>query len=325
MDLRERTVLITGGTGFIGSHLAARLVQVGAHVHVLVRPGSDPARLSPLGDRIRLHRGDLTDALSLRASLEASRASLIFHLAGNTRGRRLDADLGQLDTSVQDNLQGTLNLVQAAHHGRSGVERLIRVGGLEEYGRGPAPYREEQREEPVSPYSASQTAATHYCRMLQPYVDFDLVTLRLALVYGPAQSTAFFIPSLITHCLRGQDFEMTSGEQGRDLLYVDDVVDALVRTATAPGLAGEVINVCSGVEHTIREVAEAIRGMTGGTSEIRVGAARERSSEILHLVGSNEKAKRLLGWSPTTSLREGLTRCIAWYEEQAEIIGAFPV
>src|SRR5439155_23050557 len=107
-------------------------------------------------------------------------------------------------------------------------------GGLEEYGTAPTPYDEFQREAPISPYSASQVATAHYVGVLQHHTMARIVTLRPALVYGPDQSTDFFIPSLIVSCLRGATFDMTDGTQGRDLLYIDDLVDAIVLAATAP-------------------------------------------------------------------------------------------
>lgn len=267
---------------------------------------------------ITLCRGDLTEYASIARCLEQVNPALIFHLAGATDVRRLDEDLRQLQRSVDVNLTGTLNLVQAAHRRGAAVERFIRTGGLEEYGHGAVPYNEAQRERPVSPYSASQVAATQYCQMLQPHLAFALVTLRPALVYGPAQSTAFFIPSLITHSLHKEDLEMTSGEQRRDLIYIDDVVEAFVRTATAPALAGEVINISSGHAYTVRHVAETILSMMEPGTRLHIGAARARPSEIHHLLGSNEKAGTLLAWSPQTSLKAGLAQTIAWFRKHAQ-------
>ena len=142
------------------------------------------------------------------------------------------ATAGAVQRSVEANLAGTLNIAAAA--ASTGVQRLLRAGGLEEYGNGPAPFSEEQRESPISPYSASQVAAAHYWQMLQRHVDVSLVTLRLALVYGPGQSPDFLVPSLIRSCSHRRRLRDDGGEQTRDLLFVDDAADAFVAAATCP-------------------------------------------------------------------------------------------
>jgi nucleoside-diphosphate-sugar epimerase len=251
-----------------------------------------------------------------------ARPAVVFHLAGDTAVRRLAGDLAQLDRSVAANLTGTLNMLRAAHEAGPAPARVVRAGGLEEYGNGPAPYREDQRERPVSPYSAGQVAATHYAQMLGATVGLPVVTLRLALTYGPAQSAEFLVPTLIRQCLAGRDFDMTSGEQGRDYLYVADAVEALVRATAAPAAVGEVINVGSGVEVPVRAVAEAIVRLTGAGIRLRVGAVCRRDSEIEHLVCDPAKARRLLGWEAVTDLGDGLTRTIAWYRGRGQLPAA---
>jgi nucleoside-diphosphate-sugar epimerase len=173
------------------------------------------------------------------------------------------------------------------------------------------PFAEDQREEPVSPYSAGQVAVSHYGRMLQPHVRFDIVTLRLALIYGPGQSDDFLIPALITSALAHRDFDLSSGDQGRDLLYVDDAVDAMRLAATTAGLAGQIINVASGTEYRIKHVAELVWKLTGARSQLNISMAGERPFEMQRMAGRNEKAARLLDWRPTTSLEDGLSRTIA--------------
>ena len=118
--------------------------------------------------------------------------------------------------ALRVNLDGTLAVLRAVQEASHDVAAVVRAGGLEEYGAGPTPYREGQREAPISPYSASQVAATHFCQMLQPDTAAAIITLRPALVYGPGQGGDFFIPSLIRSCLANVPFDMTSGVQGRD-------------------------------------------------------------------------------------------------------------
>ncbi|NOT29318.1 MAG: NAD-dependent epimerase/dehydratase family protein, partial [Planctomycetes bacterium] len=227
MTSPEGPVLVTGGTGFIGSHLVHALVGLGAEVHVLHRPSSARGRLTDVAERVTTWVGDLTDAQSIQEICAEIEPRSVYHLAADTGVRLADPELEAVRASLAQNVLGSLNLVLALR--RAGSTRvLVRLGGVEEYGRGRAPFRETQREAPVSPYSASQVAVTHYLQMLQPSLGFDALTLRPSLVYGPAQSERFFVPSLVRACLAGRVFAMTSGTQVRDLLFVNDLVAALL-------------------------------------------------------------------------------------------------
>jgi len=313
----KQDILVTGGTGFIGSHLIHRLIREGARVHIFARRESLMWRIEDVLSKATLWSGNLIDYDSVQRCIEGSNPEIIFHLAGVTDVRWLDQDWSQVYRSIDINLKGTLNLLKAVKSTGAKTRCFIRTSGIEEYGHGSVPFEEGQRERPVSPYSASQVATTHYCQMLQRHLEFPVVTLRLALSYGPSQSTDFFIPSLITHCLNGQDFEMTTGEQRRDLLYVDDVVEALIRSGEAQQIAGEIINI--GAESPVRivDVAKMISNMTGASTLLKIGTIPERPSETLDLIFDNRRARRLLGWYPTTSLEKGLERTIAWYRENA--------
>jgi UDP-glucose 4-epimerase len=311
-----KSVLVTGATGFIGSHLVRRLVRDGATVHCLVRPGSNAERIADVAAKCQPWSGDLRDPVSLTRSAAGAQPKIVFHVAGVTSGRQPGNEFEQIERALEGNLKGTINLLEAVRRADIPLERFVATGGLEEYGVGVSPYDEAQRESPVSPYSASQAATTHFCQMLQRRLQLPIVTLRPALTYGPAQSVDFFIPALIMRCLQGGDFDMTNGQQRRDLLYVEDLVDAYLRAALAPRVVGEVINVGSGVAALVGEVATAVVQLSGARTRLRMGVIPERVTEIAHLVCRNDKAARLLGWQPVTSLTEGLVRTIAWYRER---------
>jgi UDP-glucose 4-epimerase len=313
---RQR-VLITGAAGFVGSHLTRRLFGDGDEVHILVRPGSSTERLEDVRPHITVWPGDLEDVSAIRNCVSQCRPDVVFHLAADTGARGSGADFARVDASLNVNLRATLHLLRELQEAQAPIRTFIRTGGLEEYGCGPVPSSETQRESPVSPYSASQVAATHYCAMLQPYLRFAVVTIRPALIYGPAQSRRFFIPALIEHCLAGRNFPMTTGEQRRELLYIDDAVEVLVRAARTAGLAGEIINAGSGSAPRIIEIAHAVQHAVGSHIQLVAGLLPERAGEIPHLLCNSEKAARLLGWRAETSLPAGLARTVAWYRKRS--------
>ena len=311
MDSKTITqrILVTGGAGFIGSHLARRLLGEGHEVQLLHRPNSNRDRIADFISDVRLWEGDLLDVHSLNNVLQSAQPQVIYHLAGDSSLRHLDPALANVTESIERNIRSSINLLVAAQRCSSGLQLIVRLGGFEEYGRSAVPYLESQREEPVSPYSASQVAVTHYLQMLAPRLNYRAVTVRPALVYGPAQSSDFFIPALIEHCLRGQDFSIRSGDQGRDLLYVDDLVEALVRLLYVSLPSGEIVNVGSGREYLIADVAAKIVQLSG--AKIRLVENRQESADgVAHLYGSIDKAKRLLNWIPAIELDEGLVRTI---------------
>lgn len=317
-EVRER-VLVTGGGGFLGAHLVRALASDGARVSLLVRRGADLTRLEDVRGAVETIEGDVTNYASLLEACRKAMPTTIFHLAANTAVRHFDGDWRQVDLALDVNFHGTVNLVRAATEAGAPMKSFVRTGGLEEYGDGAKPSDETQREQPSSPYSASQVAATHWCRTLQPYLGFAVVTLRPALLYGPAQGTTFLIPALITALLRGERFATSEGRQVRDLVYVDDAVRALRLAAQRPDLRGAVVNVASGNDYRVRDVVELIARQLGRPELIDIGAVTPRGGEGLDVWGRCELAAALLGWRADTDLETGMARTIAWYRERARL------
>lgn len=313
-----RRVLVTGATGFIGAHVVRRLLRLGAEVHTLVRHGNVMARLEDVRDAVACWHGDVSDQDAVLGAVRGARPEVVLHLAADTSVRRFDGGWEALDRSVAVNLCGTLNVLRAALTAPTPVETFVRLGGLEEYGTAPTPFEETMRERPVSPYSASQVAATHYCQMLQPGTGTAIVTLRPALVYGPGQSADFFIPSLIHACLRHLDFALTGERTHRDLLYVEDLVDAILLAAARSDLRGTIINLGHGVEHAMGDVADAVVRCTASRTRVQTGVAAPRAGDLRHLVTATDRATELLGWRPQVTLEDGLARTVAWYRERHE-------
>ena len=314
--MKKQRILITGGAGFIGTHLVRRLAAAGHETHVLHRASSDVGQFADLSPSPRLWPCDLSDAQAVSTVLDKVQPQVIFHLAGDTSVRHVDPSLSGVTASIAHNVQTSINLFVAAQSQCRDLKLLIRLGGLEEYGRGPTPYSETQREQPVSPYSASQVAVTHYLQMLVPYLRYRAITVRPALVYGPGQSTRFFIPALIEHCLKGHDFSMSSGGIGRDLLYIDDLIDALVLVCENTVPSGEIINIGTGREYLMSDVADTLIRLMGSDIKL-LKLAPSRPSEIEHLYCSADNAHTLLGWRPRVALEDGLTRTIAWYRQRS--------
>jgi nucleoside-diphosphate-sugar epimerase len=313
MTLRGATVLISGGTGFLGSHLVRRVTGLGARVQLLVRTASSLDRVADVQPVPDFTRIELDDAAGLGACVRAVRPDFVFLAAGSTSDRGRDhSGEAAAGRSYEANVIGTRRVLESIS-AEAPAAKVIRIGSLAEYGVGPLPFREDQREQPASPYAASQVAATHLGQALHRQMGLQVATMRVALTYGPAQSTSFLIPSLIMACLEGRPFDLASASHTRDLIFVDDVMDALVAAALAGGLAGEVVNIGSGREYRIGDVAAMIVRLTGAGIELRPSRTAAVGTEVQRLVCDSERARQLLEWQARTPIEEGLERTIAWY------------
>lgn len=309
-SLRSKVILVTGANGFIGSHLTRKLLKEGAEVHVLLKKDFNQFRIKDILKNLTLWYGDLRDFQSICSCIKNSRPQIISHLAALLNVSRA-SDL--IESMIDVNIKGTLNLLRGVIKENITLDFFINTGSSEEYGNGSVPFSEDQREIAVSPYSASKVATTYFCQMIYRSMGLPIVTLRPFLVYGPNQDTDMFIPSLIQHCLEGKDFPMTEGDQTREFNYIDDIVEAYLLAASCPQAAGEVINIGNGAEYRIKDIAEKIVHMMGDPIKLLVGALPKRSGETDHFFCNNEKARKLLGWSPKINIDEGLEKTIDWY------------
>ena len=298
--------LITGGAGFIGSALANRLVALGHQVRVLDDlSAGDVARLDPA---IFFTRGDVRDRPRLWTLLQ--KVDCVFHLAA--RVSVPESVLYPRDYN-DVNVGGTVSLAEAIRD--VGVKRVVLASSATVYGQQSVqPVAETAWPEPTVPYAVSKLAAEHYLFSLGTLYGIETVALRIFNAYGPHQHMppvhAPVVPLFLKSALTGASIVVYGdGAQTRDFVYVDDVVNALVAAATAPGIRGEVINVGSGDETSISDLIGAISQTAQREPEI-INNPRETGG-ITRLVADLTKANALLGYWPEVSLDDGLERLMA--------------
>ena len=304
--------LVTGGAGFIGSNIVRTLVQAGHGVRILDNLATGRlANLEGLTDRVEFREGDVRDLEAVRQAAQGMR--YVLHLAA----------LPSVVSSVEDpggshavNLTGTVNVLLAARD--AGVARVVFSTSSAVYGERPElPKREDMLPAPMSPYAVQKLSGEYYCQAFHTLYGVPAFCLRYFNVFGPRQNPASqyaaVIPRFIEALLKGRaPVIYGDGEQTRDFVYVEDIVQANLRCCAAPDqAAGSVCNIASGTHISITGLAERIAEAVGVA--IRPTYAPARPGEIKDSYADIRQAQALLGWTPSVSLDEGLRRTVEWF------------
>jgi UDP-glucose 4-epimerase len=306
--------LVTGGAGFIGSHIVRRLLATGHEVRVVDNLAT--GRLSNLdeviGD-IEFFELDIRDAESLGSATHGCDA--IFHVAALPSVPR---SIAHPAASHETNATGTLNVLTAARD--AGTRRVLFASSSSIYGAArELPKQEAMRPLPISPYAVSKLAAESYCRSFFEVYGLEAVALRYFNVFGPRQDPdseyAAVIPRFIRAFAQGESpVIFGDGEQSRDFTYVENVVNANMAALEVPGIGGRVYNVACGHGITLNEIASRLRDEVGAEVEIEYGT--ERAGDVRHSMADISAARADLGYEPTVTLDEGIHRTVAFYHDQ---------
>jgi dTDP-glucose 4,6-dehydratase len=315
-----KRVLVTGAAGFIGSHLVERLVRDGyrvrAYVHYNSRNDWGNLELTPpdVKREVEVVSGDIVDPFSVRNAVRS--VQVIYHLSSLIA---IPYSYVAPQSYVQTNVQGAINVLQAARE--EGVERVVHTSTSECYGTAQyVPIDEKHPLQGQSPYSASKIGADMLAESYWRSFGLAVAIIRPFNTYGPRQSARAVIPTIISQALKGGTIKLGSLSPTRDMNYVDNTVDGFLAVASHPAAVGEVINVGSGREISIGDLARLIVKLVGSASEVVEDAQRIRpaNSEVERLLCGHAKARELLGWTPHVGLEDGLQRSIDWFRNHLD-------
>jgi UDP-glucose 4-epimerase len=308
------TYLVTGGAGFIGSHIAAALSAAGARVRVLDDLSTGHTEnLEEIGGAVEFVRGELTDADALERAVAG--VEVVFH----------EAAIPSVPRSVEDPeathracVEGTFALLVAAR--RAGVRRVVYAASSSAYGDQPTlPKVEDMRPEPLSPYAAAKLVGEYYCQVWSRVYGFETVALRYFNVFGPRQDPSSQYSGVISRfisALASGDRPVIygDGEQSRDFTYVSNVVDGNLRAAESGEAVGRVINVATGRRTTLNELLDALKHLTGRT-DTEAEYRETRVGDVRHSLADIQSARELLGYEPQIGLEEGLRHTLDWWNQ----------
>lgn len=318
MNWDDKKVLVTGAGGFIGSHLAEHLVKLGARVKALTHYNSMGARgwleQSKMTKEMEIVAGDICDQDSVENVIKNQ--EIVFHLAALIA----IPYSYQVPTSyIRTNIEGTTNILKAAH--AANIERLICTSTSEVYGTALyVPIDEKHPLQGQSPYSASKIGADKMAEAFFRSFGVPVLIVRPFNTFGPRQSLRAVIPTIITQLLQNDSIRLGNLVPTRDLNYVVNTVSGFIAAAESTQAIGKVVNIGSGREISIGDLALLIASIMGKTIKIssEENRLRPEKSEVERLVADNSLAKQLLNWVPLFTLEEGLDDTIRWFRDNRE-------
>ena len=312
MNWKSKSVLITGAGGFIGSHLAEALVRAGAQTRALVHYNSTGRRgwldQSELKEDMEIVAGDIREMDSVKTVLKG--ADVVFHLAALIA---IPYSYVSPSSYVSTNILGTLNILQESLH--SGVARVVHTSTSEVYGSArQIPISEEHHLQGQSPYSATKIGADKLAESFHRSFGLPISIVRPFNTYGPRQSARAVIPTIMTQALANETIRVGNIAPTRDFNYVDDIVHGFMLNAASEKAVGRVINLGTGREISIGDLARTICSLVGGQCQIvqEEDRIRPSRSEVDQLLADNRLADELLGWRPEVGLCDGLQRTLDW-------------
>ncbi|MBU4501653.1 MAG: SDR family NAD(P)-dependent oxidoreductase [Nanoarchaeota archaeon] len=315
-------VLVTGGAGFIGSHLAERLVEEGNEVVVLdnldlyYNIKIKKKNIQIIREKgCKFVEGDVTDYKFVKNIIKD--IDIIFHEAARPGVR---ASIKDPFTSNLVNVNGILNILKASVE--SNVKKVINASSSSVYGKVEyLPFDEKHPTQPLSPYGVSKLAAEHYCRVFYEIYGLPTVSLRYFTVYGPRMRPDLAIPIFTKSMLNNESVIIFGdGEQTRDFTYIDDIINANLNIMKTNRADGEVLNI--GGEHyvTINYLVNTLKAMLGSNSHVIYNESVK--GDARHTLANIDKAKQLIGYKPKVLLEDGLNRFVKWYKENKDFYEA---
>ncbi len=313
-------ILVSGAGGFIGSHLTEYLIEQGHKVRAFVRYNSCNfwgwLEKSKYIDNIEIYSGDIRDYDSVYESIKG--IDYVFHLAALIG---IPYSYHSPLAYIKTNIEGTYNILQAARELK--IKRVVHISTSEVYGTAQyVPIDEKHPINPQSPYAASKASADYLAKSFYLSFDLPVIIVRPFNTFGPRQSARAVIPTIISQALSGkEEIELGNLNSSRDFSYVLDTVEGIYKIGLHSDTLGEVVNIGTGRDISVRDLVTLISKLTEADLKARVDSKRIRpeKSEVQRLICDYSKAHNLTGWKPRYTLEEGLEKTIAWFKENLEI------
>lgn len=304
------SILITGSTGFVGQHLINKLPKEKFDIFCVSRKFSQDF-IDKYSKFCKLIEIDIIDSNKTNETILQISPDYVIHLA-SSKSRSNNTEV--IRNIFDYNFNSSLNLFESLLKNKN-LRRLIVFGSIEEYGDGKSPFFENQHETPNSIYGLSKLSVTKLANIFYREYNLPVIVLRPSIIYGPNQNIDMFIPSLINALINKKYFKMTLGEQFRDFIYIDDLIDAVLNTIYLDRNSELAFNIASGVSYKLKDIATKIAVKLNALDYLKIGAKKYRNIEIMDYSVNISKAKLHLNWQPNTSIEEGINLTISSFNE----------
>lgn len=310
--MKNKRILITGSTGFVGANLLRYLVNNDNEIHIILRETSNIWRIEDIVDNVNKHYCDLTNREKIRKIVLSVKPEIIINLSVYG-GYPFQKDSMKI---INTNFIGTVNLLDACIE--TGFDCFINTGSSSEYGLKNKPMSENDLLEPINEYGITKAAATLYCQAMGRRENLPIFTLRLFSPYGYYEEPTRLIPYLIISCLRNKELKIFKPDAVRDFVFIEDVIKSyfIIVEKRENLLPGDIFNIGSGKQYIVKEIFGIIKKFTKYTKEPRWGKIENNERNNLKIwIADIFKSKKFLNWNPECSIKNGLKETIIWFRD----------
>ena len=306
----NRRILITGGFGFIGSHLVKRLLKANSEIYIITMPDTNKFRLFDKLDNIVTYEADIGDSLMIGPIIKKINPDYVFHLAGYG----VDSAHTDYERATTTNVLGSVNIFKSLFD--TDCKKFINMGTCSEYGNSNT--SEDSPPAPVNIYGSTKAASTLILHQIAKENNISIATLRPFGVFGEGEEPHKIISYVILNLLKDNDVILTQCEQYRDYCYVENIIDAMLLACEKSNITNEIFNVASGELHPLRYYVDLIYKMIGSNRKLIYGGMPYRKTELWNPKADINKINSMLEWEPKVPLEEGMSRTITWYRSNID-------
>ncbi|HCC08182.1 MAG TPA: CDP-abequose synthase [Clostridiales bacterium] len=307
-SFKNQNVLITGGFGFVGSHLVKRLRTLGANISILSN-NSNPWRLKDEINNVDLYNIDIINTSEVNNCVKSVKPEYVFNLAAYG----VDSAKKEYIKAVNVNITGIINILNSIRD--IGCKKIINIGSSAEYGDKKRNMHEGMFLTPLNIYGSTKAAATMISHQIARDNDINIVTIRPFGIFGEGEERHKFFCDVIVTLLENKDVELTKCEQYRDYCYIENIIDGLILAALNDTMKNEVVNIGTGVSYQLKYYIDLIFKYMETDKKPKYGAIPYRKNEMWNPEPDITKIKAMLGWAPRVGLEEGIRRTVEWFKE----------
>lgn len=312
-EFKDKKILITGGLGFIGSHLVNRMLKEKAKVFIIERKKSNPWRIKSIINKVNIAEADIINSKEIYKVIKNIDPEYVFHLAAYG----VDSSKKEYITAINTNVEGTVNILNSLKD--TGCKKIINIGTCAEYGDRTELMNEDMRPIPVSIYGSTKACSTILAHQIARENSIDIVTLRPFGIFGEGEAPHKIFCHIILSILQNKDVELTNCEQYRDYCYVENIIDGMLLSAKNSSIKDNIFNIASGNVYPLKYYVDLIFKNINTTKKPLYGAIPYRKNEMWTPKADISKIKSMLHWVPKISVEDGIIKTIDWYRKNKEL------